>query len=94
MALENKGGYTMSVNAFASRPAPKSIGAAAGGLLVTLFIFVVVFVAFLIAPLLLLLVAFIAYLVMRPRPSRNERVVVVDGVEAPIEPSGFGAGAR
>jgi hypothetical protein len=44
----------MSVNAFGSRPAGKSVGAAGVGLVVTLAIFVVVFVAFLIAPLILL----------------------------------------
>lgn len=83
----------MSVNAFGSQPAGKSIGAAAGGILVTLLIFVVVFVAFLIAPLLLLLVAFIVFLVMRPRPSRATRTTA-DGGETVVEPSGFGAGTR
>jgi len=82
----------MTVNAFASRPAGKSIGAAGVGLVATLAIFVVVFIAFLIAPLLLLAVAFIAYLVMRPRQSRPERVADAD--DGPVEPTGFGAGAR
>lgn len=81
----------MSVNAFASRPAGKSIGAAGVGLIATLAIFVVVFVAFLVAPLILLGVAFIAYLVMRPRQTRPERSRNTDGT---VEPTGFGAGAR
>lgn len=83
----------MSVNAFSSRPAGKSIGAAGVGLLTTLLIFVVVFVAFLIAPLLLLALALVAYFVMRPRQSRPERTTFDNG-DGPVEPSGFGAGAR
>jgi len=80
----------MSINAFSSRPAGKSVGAAGVGLIVTLAIFVVVFVAFLIAPLILLAVAFLAYLVMRPRPARTE---VVQSADSPT-PGGFGAGTR
>lgn len=83
----------MSVNAFSSRPAGKSIGAAGVGLLVTLLIFVLVFISFLIAPLLVLALAFVAYLVMRPRQSRRDPVTADNG-EGPVEPSGFGAGAR
>ena len=79
----------MSVNVFNSRPAGKSVGAAGVGLIVTLAIFVVVFVAFLIAPLLLLGVAFLAYLVMRPRPARTE---VAESPDAPPAAGGFGAG--
>lgn len=81
----------MSVNAFSSRPAGKSVGAAGVGLIVTLAIFVVVFVAFLIAPLILLGLAFIAYLVMRPRQQRNE---AAEPADASTSPGGFGAGAR
>ncbi len=81
----------MTINAFSSRPAGKSVGAAGVGLIVTLAIFVVVFVAFLIAPLVLLGVAFLAYLVMRPRQARTE--VVRDG-DSSIAPGGFGAGTR
>lgn len=81
----------MSINAFSSRPAGKSVGAAGVGLIVTLAIFVVVFVAFLIAPLLLLAVAFLAYLVMRPRQARTE---VAQSGDSPATPGGFGAGTR
>ena len=80
----------MSINAFSSRPVGKSVGAAGVGIIVTLAIFVVVFVAFLIAPLLLLGVAFLAYLVMRPRPARTDVVQPGD----PAAPGGFGAGTR
>lgn len=81
----------MSVNTFSARPARKSVGAAGVGLLVTLAIFVVVFVAFLIAPLILLGVAFLAYLVMRPRQARTE---LVQSGDAPAAPGGFGTGTR
>ena len=83
----------MTVNAFGSRPTGKSVGAAGVGLLVTLVIFVVVFVAFLVAPLLLLGAAFLAYLVMRPRQARHDGPGA--GEESgPASPTGFGAGAR
>lgn len=81
----------MSINAFSSRPAGKSVGAAGVGLIVTLAIFVVAFVAFLIAPLILLGVAFLAYLVMRPRQARTE---VVQSGDSSTAPGGFGAGTR
>lgn len=80
----------MSINAFSSRPVGKSVGAAGVGIIVTLAIFVIVFVAFLIAPLILLGVAFLAYLVMRPRQGRTEVVQPGD----PAAPGGFGAGTR
>ena len=62
----------MSVQTSASRPAGKSVGAATVGLVVTLLIFVGVFLAFLIAPLLLLGVAFLGYLIMRPRSDQHQ----------------------
>ena len=61
----------MSVQTTTSRPAGKSVGAAAVGLVVTLVVFVVVFVAFLIAPLAVLVLAYLAYVVMRPRAGRT-----------------------
>lgn len=82
----------MSVNAFGSQPAGKSVGAAGVGLIVTLAIFVIVFVAFLIAPLIVLALAFLAYLVMRPRQARNGSPT--EATEAGTSPTGFGAGTR
>lgn len=84
----------MSVSALSSRRADKSIGAAVVGLVGTLLIFVLVFVAFLIAPLMLLAVAYVAYLVMRPRQPRPARGPTADHGDVPVEPSSFGAGAR
>lgn len=82
----------MSVQTSASRPAGKSVGAAGVGLVVTLAIFVVVFLAFLIAPLLALGVAFLAYTVMRPRANRTQSS---GPAAAPGQAShGFGAGAQ
>lgn len=84
----------MSVSALSSRRADKSIGAAVVGLVGTLLIFVLVFVAFLIAPLMLLAIAYVAYLVMRPRQPRPARGPTADHGDVPVEPSSFGAGAR
>ena len=59
----------------------------------TLGIFALVFLAFLIAPLVALGIAFLAYSVMRPRRDRTESSgpgQVAGGQSA----SGFGAGAR
>lgn len=82
----------MSVQTSASRPAGKSVGAAGVGLLVTLLIFVVAFLGFLIAPLLALGLAFVAYTVMRPRANRTESS---GPSSAPGQAAhGFGAGAR
>ncbi|MBC7631258.1 hypothetical protein [Aeromicrobium sp.] len=61
----------MSVQTSASRPAGKSVGAATVGLVITLTIFVVVFLAFLLAPMILLGVAFLAYVIMRPRADKS-----------------------
>jgi hypothetical protein len=82
----------MSVQTSASRPAGKSVGAATIGLLVTLLVFVGVFLAFLIAPLLLLAVAFVGYLVMRPRGGTSP--AGGPGSSAGVSNHGFGAGTR
>ena len=82
----------MSVQTSASRPAGKSVGAAAVGVVVTLLIFVVVFVAFLIAPLLALGVAFLAYTVMKPRAHRTESSGPSSASGASTH--GFGAGTQ
>lgn len=82
----------MSVQTSASRPAGKSVGAATLGLVVTLAIFVVVFLAFLIAPLILLGVAFVAYMIMRPRSAKttSSGPAASTGTAA----HGFGAGTQ
>lgn len=82
----------MSVQTSASRPAGKSVGAAGVGLVVTLAIFVLVFLAFLIAPLLALGVAFLAYTVMRPRANRTQSSG--PGAAPGQSAHGFGAGAQ
>ncbi len=61
----------MSVQTTASRPAGKSAGAAAVGVILTLAIFVLIFLSFLVAPLLVLAAAFLAYAVMRPRADKG-----------------------
>lgn len=82
----------MSVQTSASRPAGKSVGAAGVGLLVTLLIFVVVFLGFLIAPLLALGSASVAYAVLRPRAHRTESS---GPSSAPRRAThGFGAGTQ
>lgn len=86
----------------AARPDGKSVGSAVLGVLLTLGIFVLTFVGFLIAPLALLLVAFLVWTVMRPREGAEQPVAVAHGAtdEAvggqPVRTSttDFGAGAR
>jgi predicted DNA repair protein MutK len=82
----------MSVQASTSRPATKSIGAAFVDLVLTLVILVVTFLAFLIAPLLALGVAYLCYAVMRPRA--NKRATgSAPAATHDSAPHGFGAGA-
>jgi predicted lipid-binding transport protein (Tim44 family) len=84
----------------------KSVGSAVLGILLTLGIFVLTFVGFLLAPLALLLVAFLVWTVMRPREG-SEPVATApsdatdDGVDEEHRPhrgrsstTDFGAGAR
>jgi hypothetical protein len=81
----------MSVQASSSRPATKSIGAAFVDLILTLVILVVTFLAFLIAPLLALGVAYLCYAVMKPRGKKRSSPVSRAG--APDTAAhGFGAG--
>ncbi|MDN4159865.1 hypothetical protein [Nocardioides abyssi] len=76
----------------------KSVGAAGVGLLVTLVIFVGVFVTFLVAPLVALVLAYLGYTVMRPRSGRP--APATDGVDpghpdrGELPAHGFGAGTR
>lgn len=82
----------MTVQTTASRPAGKSVGAAAVGVLLTLVIFVGVFLAFLIAPILALLLAFLAYTVMRPRANRTTSSGPGSSAGSGHAAHGFGAG--
>ena len=82
----------MSVQTSASRPAGKSVGAATVGLVVTLIIFVGVFLAFLIAPLILLGVAFVGYMIMRPRADRATSSG--PAASSGVSNHGFGAGTQ
>jgi len=80
----------------------KSVGSAVLGILLTLAIFVLTFVGFLIAPLALLLVAFLVWTVMRPRQGGEQPAVpAADGVDEVAggrlgrnATTDFGAGAR
>ncbi|HEU5038427.1 MAG TPA: hypothetical protein VFT70_15570 [Nocardioides sp.] len=80
----------MSVHASPSRPATKSVGRASVDIVLTLMIFVVVLLAFLIAPLLALAVAYLVYAIVRPRGKKK----AAPGSPAPRAASshGFGAG--
>ena len=60
------------------RTGGKSVGSAVLGILLTLAIFVLVFVGFLLAPLALLLVAFLVWTVLRPR-QESEQAVAAEG---------------
>jgi hypothetical protein len=62
----------MSVHASPSRPATKSVGAAVVDLVLTLAILVVGLLSFLIAPLAALGVAYLGYVVIRPRGRRAQ----------------------
>ena len=80
----------MSVQTSASRPAGKSLGAALLGLVVTLLIFVAIFHSFLIAPIFLLLAAFLVFVALRPKGEKSSgpRPAASEGNH------GFGAGAQ
>lgn len=86
----------------ASRTGGKSVGSAVLGVLLTLGIFVLTFVGFLIAPLALLLVAFLVWTVMRPRqggdqpvaPAADETDEAAGGRPVRTATTDFGAGAR
>lgn len=84
-----------------SRSGGKSVGSAVLGVLLTLTIFVLTFVGFLIAPLALLLVAFLVWTVVRPRQGGEQPIAApADGTDQPEaghrggSATDFGAGAR
>ena len=82
----------MTMQANAPRPQRTSAAAAMLRVIVTLVMFLVVFITFLIAPLLALGIAFLVYLVARSRGSRSKPA---DGLATTPQASatGFGAGA-
>ena len=85
-----------------SRSGGKSVGSAVLGVLLTLTIFVLTFVGFLIAPLALLLVAFLVWTVMRPRQGAEQPTAgpaddadeAAGGRPGRTATTDFGAGAR
>lgn len=82
----------MTVHAGSARPQRMSIGAAVLRVFVTLALFLLVFIPFLIAPLLLLGAGYLVYVVWRSRGSRPARSSEPGAPAAPSA-SGFGAGA-
>jgi hypothetical protein len=86
----------MSVQASPSRPATKSVGAACVDIVLTMVVFVVVLLSFLIAPLLALAAAYLAYTVLRPRGRKQAAAAATPGGGRPGRGAvshGFGAGA-
>lgn len=85
----------MTVHVTSPRRAGKSAGAAIGGALLTLGMFVALFLSFLIAPLLLLGVAYLAYLALRPKAGASRTPAGAPGTPAATASAhGFGSGAR
>ena len=85
----------MTVQAGAWQGSGKSVGSAVLGAVLTLLVFVLVFVGFLLAPLALLLVAFLAWTVMKPRQGSGDGAPAASGTPGDDDSAfGFGAGAR
>jgi threonine/homoserine/homoserine lactone efflux protein len=82
----------MTLQATSPRPQSMSAGAAILRVVVTLLMFLVVFIAFLIAPLLALGVGYLAYLVWRSRGAKP--AAGSPGARQQKSVSGFGAGAQ
>jgi heme/copper-type cytochrome/quinol oxidase subunit 2 len=80
----------MNVHAGTARPQRMSSGAAMLRVLLTLLLFFVVFIPFLIAPVLALVVGYLVYLVWRSRGSRQP--APASGPSTTASASGFGAG--
>lgn len=74
-----------------ARPQRMSTGAAAVRVVVTLAMFLAVFITFLIAPLVALGIGFLVYLALRSRGARPRPAAPAG--ETPPSASGFGAGA-
>jgi F0F1-type ATP synthase assembly protein I len=75
-----------------ARPQSMSTGAAFFRVIVTLLMFIVVFITFLIAPLVALGIGFLVYLVWRSRGARPARSSDA-GAAGTQSAGGFGAGA-
>lgn len=90
------GGSSVTVQQPATGASSRSVGSAVLGVLLTLAIFVLVFVGFLLAPLALLLVAFLVWTVMRPRQGGGHDAGAGTGPtdEDRSRAAGFGSGAR
>jgi hypothetical protein len=82
----------MPLQASPSRPAAKSIGAAFVDILLTLVILVVALLTFLIAPLVALGVAYLAYALMRPRGKKKAAAAAGSQPGTATSSHGFGAG--
>ena len=85
----------MTVQAGSSRSATKSIGAAVVNLLITLGGCIAILLAFLIAPLVALGLAYLAYVVWRPRSKKSSNAPAAPGEprQRGTASHGFGAGA-
>lgn len=90
----------MTVQTSPSRPPTKSVGAALAGILLTLAIFATVMLSFLIAPLVVLLGAYLVYAMFRGRGNKRPVEPAPDG--SPVvgrqatqrsASHGFGSGA-
>src|SRR6478752_6998413 len=94
--LDHAGNYRgkniMAVHAGSARPQRMSVGAAILRVFVTLILFFVVFIPFLIAPLLALAAGYLIYILMRSRASKPN-APSAPGCPAATSPTGFGAGA-
>lgn len=84
----------MAIQRAGSRPVGKSVGAAVFGAVLTLVVFVVVFVGFLLAPLAVLLVAFLAWTVLKTRQGSGGEAPEAGASPDTSSTHGFGAGAR
>ena len=80
------------MSGIAARPQRMSTGAAVVRVIVTLAMFLLVFITFLIAPLVALGVGFLVYLVWRSRGTRPARSADPTG-SGTASASGFGSGA-
>ncbi|MEN8704941.1 MAG: hypothetical protein ABF306_02280 [Nocardioides marinisabuli] len=75
-------------------PGGKSVGAATIGIVVTLLVFVAVFIGFLIAPLLVLLLAFLGWSAARARGERGSGPGSTAHTDDEAAAHGFGTGTR
>ena len=84
----------MALQVSTSAPNGKSVGAAAIGVVATLVVFVAVFIGFLIAPLLVLLLAFLGWSATRSRGERAGGGASPAHVDDEAAAHGFGTGTR